>query len=150
MCEIPDSNIWPFLSINTVRYTDLPQMVNRIPSCILSWHICVIGSQCWFSVRLIINNAVERFMLHCKGVSLFDVASQCTVCLAEIEIDDLGLQKYILQKKKVLQCLHGSVWLYICVCVHIFLWLRLGVNGPEHNDRFKELLGYMSCVNFQE
>jgi len=66
-------NVWDtrlkhltFLPINTVKYTDLPQMVNRIPSCILYWHICIEGSLCWFSITLIINNAVEKFMLHCK------------------------------------------------------------------------------------
>lgn len=74
-----------------------------------------------------------------KGLCSIVKGSAClmlhlNVCQAAIENGDLeGLQKYI------------------CVCV-FSLWLRLGVNGPEHNrnDRFEELLGYMSCVNFQE
>lgn len=131
---------WPFLSINTVRYLDLPQMVNRIPSCILSWHICVIGSQCWFSVRLFINNAAEKLMLHCKGVSLFDVASQyMSGCNRNWWPG--GTAKIYPTKKSYSVLAWECVIICVCVCI-FFLWLRLGVNGPEHNrnDRFKELL----------
>lgn len=131
---------------NTVRCTHLPQMVKKIQYYLLSWHICLIGSLCWFSLRLIINNAVKKFMLHCKGVRVSNVASQY---MSDCKRNwwPGGTAKIYLTKN-IFQCSYGSVWIYMCV---FSLWLKLGVNGLEHdrNDRFEELPGYMSCVNFQ-